>query len=99
MKHDKLFATVKGTDCTGKKFEEELEFLLIPPTDEYHYGTGYYMRVKALVTPYRKWNELIDVRYERTTDVEILADRFIEGFYGKNAEEVYKTFPQAKMED
>ena len=30
---------------------------------------------------------------ERTTDIEILADRWIKSFYGKNAKEVIKEFP------
>lgn len=35
---------------------------------------------------------LIDVRYERTTDIEILADRWIEGYYGENAKDIIKQF-------
>lgn len=37
--------------------------------------------------------QLLDVRYERTTDVDILADRFIRNWYGDNAREITKTFP------
>lgn len=92
--YNKMFATVKGTDCTNQKFEEEIEFLLLPPNNEFHYGTGYYMRVKSLKSPYHKWSELVDVRYTRTTDIEILADLFIKQYYGANAEEVIKTFPK-----
>lgn len=35
---------------------------------------------------------LVDVRYERTVDVEILADRWIENHYGRNARDVIKQF-------
>ena len=42
--------------------------------------------------------ELCDVRYERTTDVEILADRYIKNYYGKNAEEVEKQFPSVCLD-
>lgn len=78
-------ATVSGTTCEGVPFTEALEFTMVPPSDNNHYGTGYYMTVK---TPFQ--THLIDVRYERTTDIEILADRWIEGWYGKNAQEVVK---------
>ena len=37
----------------------------------------------------------VDVRYERTTDIEVLADRWIQGYFGKNAREVIKVFPEA----
>ena len=80
-------ATVSGTTCEGPSFTENLEFTMIPPEGSNHYGTGYYMTVKAPTQTH-----LIDVRYERTTDVEILADRWIENWYGKNAQEVIKQF-------
>lgn len=86
---DKMFATVKGTTSDGDPFEEELKFSLIPPRDgEAHYGTGCYMRVEMS----NSGPQFEDVRYARTTDIEILADRFIKGWYGTNAKEVIKSF-------
>lgn len=58
-----------------------------PPTDNKHYGTGCYMTVKTSTQTL-----LIDVRYERTTDIEILADRWIKGYYGENAKDIIKQF-------
>ena len=85
IKKDTIFATVKGTTCDGDPFEEQLEFHLIPPADgEPHYGTGCYMRVKMSLSGV----QLEDVRYAKTTDIEILANRFIKGWYGENAKEV-----------
>ena len=90
MKYRKLLARVKGITCEGEPFVENLEFTLIPPeTGSRYYGTGYYMRVKMSISGV----QLEDVRYARTTDIEILADRFIKGWYGDNAREVIKQFP------
>lgn len=89
MKYSKMKATVNGVQrLTGEAFSEDLVFTMIPPADDFHYGTGYYMTVKMSISG----TQLIDVRYERTTDVEILADRFIKSWYGDNAEEVVKSF-------
>lgn len=87
MDYNTMNATVKGTTFDGKAFTENLTFTLVPPTNSKHYGTGYYMTVK---TPTQTL--LIDVRYEHSTDVEILADRWIEGYYGKNAQDIFKMF-------
>lgn len=90
MHYDKLNATVRGKTCEGKEFTEELAFKMLPPEEDgAQYGTGYYMRVEMSISG----PQLIDVRYERTTDVEILADRFIRNWYGDNAREITKTFP------
>lgn len=93
MKYGKLHATVKGFTCEGKPFTEELDFQLIPPANgECYYGTGCYMRIKmSLGRP-----QLEDVRYAKTTDIEILADRFIQGWYGPNARDVWMEFPPSK---
>ena len=88
MKHNTMKAMISGTTYENEPFCEEVVFTLVPPSDSNHYGTGYYMTVK---TPAQK--HLVDVRYERTTDIEVLADRWIEGWYGKNAQEVTKEFP------
>lgn len=87
--YDKMKAIVKGTTCEGIPFTEELEFELLPPAEgKSYYGTGYYMRVKmSLGRP-----QLEDVRYARTTNIEILADSFIKSWYGSNAEKVQKEF-------
>ena len=85
--YNKLKATVTGHTCEGEPFTEELVFTLIPPTGE-HYGTGYYMRVEMSLSGV----QLEDVRYARLPDIEFLADRFIAGWYGKNAEEIIKEF-------
>ena len=90
MRYDKLNAVVSGKTCEGKDFTEELTFKMLPQKEgEAHYGTGYYMTVDMSLSG----RQLLDVRYERTTDVEILADRFIRNWYGDNAREITKTFP------
>ena len=89
----KMYATVKGTTCDNEPFEEDLVFTMIPPEDNNHYGTGYYMLVKMSISGAK----LCDVRYDRTTDVEILADRFIKNWYGPNAHEITKQFPQPEL--
>ena len=78
-----LKAIIKGTTCQGKPFEEEVTFTLILPKNDDHYGTGCYMKANG-----DHWDQYIDVRYEKTKDIEELAKRFIKGYYGKNAEEV-----------
>lgn len=85
----KIGAIVSG-EANGMKFSQELWFTLIPPKDgTQYYGTGCSMTVK---TPERK--HYVDVRYEKTKDVETLADRWIEGYYGDNAREVVKMPPE-----
>lgn len=99
MMYDKMRATVKGTDCEGNRFVEELEFNMLPPKDNNYYGTGYYMNVKRYTNYYPKpMVELCDVRYEKTTDIEILADRYIKNYYGKNAEDIEKQFPSVCLD-
>ena len=88
MKHNTMKATVSGFNCNNEAFTVICDFEMIPPADSNHYGTGYYMLVKM---PGDK--QLIDVRYDRTTDIEILADRWIKNYFGKNAREVIKEFP------
>lgn len=85
MKTNTMKVKVSGMDCEFNPFTITCEFKLIPPTDSNHYGTGYYMIVKANGERY-----LIDVRYERTTNIEILADRWIKNYFGKNAHEITK---------
>ena len=78
--------TISGFTCENEAFTETVEFTLIPPQEnEPHYGTGYYMTVK---TPTQK--HFIDVRYERTTDIETLADRWVKNWYGDNATQIIK---------
>lgn len=87
MDINKMWAKVTGV-ADGDAFTEDLEFTLIPPDEsKSYYGTGYYMRVK---TPYEV--KLIDVRYERITDIEILADRWMKNWYGDNAKDISKRF-------
>lgn len=87
--YKKMTATIIGITQDGQDFTEEVEFTMVPPKEgELHYGTGYYMTAK---TPYQ--THLLDVRYEKTTDVEILADRWIKNWYGPNAKDVIKQFP------
>lgn len=89
MIYNKMNATVTGTTCDGEDFTEELQFKMIPPNEnESYYGTGYYMIVKMSLSGER----YCDVRYECTTDIEILADRFIKNWYGNNAKEIIKRF-------
>lgn len=90
-KYEKMFATVSGTTCEGEAFTEELVFTMLPPVKgSSYYGTGYYMSVDMSMSGH----QLVDVRYERTTDVEILADRFIHNWYGPNAHDIAKQFPE-----
>ena len=87
-KYSKMKATVSGVTCGGENFADEILFEMIPPENSNHYGTGYYMFVKLP----GKQKLYIDVRYEKTTDVEILADRWIKSYFGNNAKEVTKEF-------
>lgn len=88
MKHNTMKAIVSGTTCEGEAFNVTCEFTMIPPAEnEAHYGTGYYMMVKL---PGDK--HLVDVRYERTTDIEVLADRWMQNWFGKNMKRVVKVF-------
>lgn len=89
MKYDTMFAKITGKTCEGEDFTEECKFHLIPPASKNHYGTGYYMKVEMSISG----TQLEDVRYAKTTDVEILADRFIRGWYGDNAKDIVKWFP------
>lgn len=94
MKYAKMKATVKGHDYRGEEFEDALEFELIHPKDgEKYYGTGYYMTVDQKGDGIHN-RYPVDVRYERTTDIEIIADRWISNFYGANAEDVRKEFDE-----
>ena len=86
-KYSKMKATISGMTCDGENFIEEILFEMLPPENSNHYGTGYYMSVKM-----QKQRLYIDVRYEKTTDVEILADRWIKSYFGNNAKEVVKEF-------
>lgn len=86
-KYSKLKATVSGVSCDGENFVEEILFEMIPPKNNNCYGTGYYMSVRM-----KEQRLYIDVRYEKTTDVEILADRWIKSYFGNNAKEVTKEF-------
>lgn len=91
LHYDKMYATVSGKTCEGEDFTEELKFTMLPPDKgTAYYGTGYYMSVDMSLSGH----QLIDVRYERTTDVEILADRVIRNWYGDNAREIAKRFPK-----
>ena len=87
MKYNTMKAIVSGTTCEGEAFTVTCDFTMIPPADSNHYGTGYYMMV---LMPGDK--HYVDVRYERTTDIEVLADRWIKNWFGKNAKEVVKVF-------
>lgn len=89
-KSSKLSASICGTNCEGVEFVEALAFRLIPPSDDNHYGTGYYMSVEfvSLTDDTPSHSENVDVRYEKTTDIQILAERWIEGYYGDNAKSV-----------
>lgn len=81
---DEIKAVVSGHDCDGAPFCETLAFRLDRPKEgETHYGTGCYMLVTA---PWDEW--YVDVRYERTTKLEVLAGRWIGNYFGKNAEKV-----------
>lgn len=89
--HDKLFATVRGKNCEGEDFTEELEFSLLPPEEgSNYYGTGCYMAVEMSLSG----RKLIDERYEKTKDIVFLAELFIRSWYGDNARSVTMRFSQ-----
>ena len=82
-----MIAKIFGVNCESESFMEVCKFRLLPPDDKIHYGTGYYMIVEM---PHDK--HLVDVRYEGTTDLEVLADKWIQNWYGENAKRVEKEF-------
>lgn len=89
-KIDQMSAIVKGQTEDGEYFEIYIDFKILRPNEaETYYGNGCYMRVRL---PHDV--KLIDIRYSETTDVEILADRWIKYWFGNNAEEVEKQFAQ-----
>lgn len=92
MKYDKMSATISGTTVDGEAFTETVEFTLFPPKDgTAYYGTGYTMQAKK-----PNYTDTVDVRYEKTTDIEILADRWIKNVYGNNTKDVIKQFPTVR---
>ena len=79
---------VKGHSNFGEEFEIELTFTMYK-VKENDYGTGYYILMEGAATEnYPPFRQSYDVRYQRTTDIDVLADRVIETYYGENAEEV-----------
>lgn len=75
----KLVGIVDGV-CEGKAFTEEMNFELTK-SGAFKYGNGLMMIVNR-----PKWgtSEAVDVRYEKTTDLKILAEKWIKSFFGKN---------------
>lgn len=84
-----LTAIVSGLNCSEKPFTDTCRFELLPPKDSNHYGTGYYMSVRIPGSV----DDYVDVRYEGTTDISELADRWIRNYFGKNVHKVVKEFP------
>lgn len=81
-----LKVVVNGKDNDGKMFSEILDFHLIPPRKgKNYYGNGYMMSIKT-----KRRVKHIDVRYQQTTDIEVLAERWINTVYGENAEILVK---------
>lgn len=81
-----LKVVVMGKDNDGKMFSEILDFHLMPPRkNEDYYGNGYMMNIKS-----KSRVDYMDIRYQRTTDIEILAERWVEAVYGENAEVLVK---------
>lgn len=80
-------AIVSGFTCAHEAFSVTCDFEMVPLVDSNCYGTGYYMIVKI---PGSKF--YVDVRYERTVDIEVLADRWIKNYFGENAREVVMYF-------
>lgn len=77
-----LFGVLEGVN-NGKEFRRELKFKLIPPDEgTKHYGTGYYMTV--VIDNDTDNERYVDVRYEKTTDIEVLANQWVNGYYGDN---------------
>ena len=81
-----LKVVVMGKDNDGKMFSEMLDFHLMPPKKgEDYYGNGYMMSIKT-----KRHVDYMDVRYQRTTDIEVLAERWVEAVYGENADVLVK---------
>ena len=75
-----------GKDNDGKMFSETLDFHLIQlKKDGDYYDNGYMMSIKS-----KRRMDYMDVRYQRTTDIEVLAERWINAVYGEYAEVLVK---------
>lgn len=88
-KADRVLADLFGKTIEGDDFQTVAEFSLVRPKDTTHYGTGCYMSVKThdIIKGNENNNSYhVDVRYEKTTDIQILAERWLEGYYGNNLE-------------
>lgn len=79
---EKATATISGVNKrNGLQFNVSVQFTMIPPKEcEAHYGTGYYMLVEF---PDGNYN-YVDVRYDKSTDVKVHAERFIKNYWGDN---------------
>ena len=89
MEYNTLKAAVRGISRDGKSFVAMVRFTVVPPkAGEAYCGNGYYMIVEEISDLFQKREEVVDARYAQTTDIEVLAERYIESHYGKNAKEV-----------
>jgi len=71
---------IVDVNCNGKIFTEGINFELVK-SEAFKYGNGLMMIVNR-----PKWgtSEGVDVRYEKTTNLKILAEKWIKSFFGKN---------------
>lgn len=76
-------ATVRGTTERGKDFLTEIDFVLHEPEREGYYGTGCYLTAEINGDTF-----IVDVRYEKTTCIKTLAERWIANYFGGNARQV-----------
>lgn len=87
-----LFGILEGNNGE-RDFKHNLKFRLFPPEEgSEYYGTGCYMGV--LIDNNTDNEQCIDVRYEKTTNIEELAKRWVNGYYGDRV----KSFDTFKVE-
>lgn len=84
---EEMNVIVRGVSWKKNDFETALKFILIPPTEgSQYYGTGCYMLVENASTGIEV--DYVDVRYTRTHDIRVLAERWVKWYYGKNLREI-----------
>ena len=72
------------TVVTSKNAVRTGRVTLHPPKADTYYGNGYYMLVE--MDGGREYN--VDIRYEHTTDIVLLATKWAKGFWGEKASEI-----------
>lgn len=93
MMTKRMKAAISGVTNSGRAFTVNVMFELFPPTEKSYYGTGCYMGVEMYDAEMQFVNDFsVDVRHEGTTDIDKLADAWIKGYFGENAQKVVKSY-------